>query len=720
MTNLQSPTSGMAEKHPAAPRYRLDPTDKVTIDGIDYVPKSSDKDGHILRRLDDLQLCVGFSHADIEICRQEGNWHHSRGFFLAANARVRVVQPEQHFNDLSPALREKILFRKRFCDEFLRLEDQGAATRSDASIKGAVREIFANDLLSQLDDGRCGGGDIATKRPPSPRTLRRWLGFYSACDWIAMSLADNYGRSGNREPRFEVEERMLIKKYADMFASRLQPTRVSLLGMMHREIRKENKKRDANGERLLVLPSRSALARAIDQLDPFYVIAGRESPEAARRKLAIVNGGMSVTRPLERVEIDEDKLPLQTLLMDAGLWPRLTPKQQEEVTRHRFWLCTAIDGATRCCLAAVLVENPSEASALATLEMSVGDKSAYAAASGCNTPWDMFGTGECYANDSASWFKSSTWRGTIIDLGSEILFPTTGMPQLRGRQERFYGTLHRGLIDTLSGKTFLNPVAKGDYDSEANAFLDPSELYRMIIRWLVDVYHNTPHGGLDGETPRNAWLRLTKSFPVMSPPDREAHRHIFGLTLERRITNRGIRIFGLHYQSPALLPLRRLAKDRRVRVRLDRGDLGSVSVRLPIGLKGDTGWVPVECLNPRAQGMPISIRVEGLALARSRNRASAKLTEEIVDQALDDIEAFSRSAAKRIGIYSPLFTAEDANRIDRDLARSFDFVRTEGDSPEVLDAEPDDTEAMAHSSRPVDTNDIGPDKSSNSNWIVED
>lgn len=709
----------------AVPRFRLDLTDKVTINGIDYVPKSDDEFGHVLRRLDNTDMCESFTHTEIDELRKEsGKWRHCRGFFLSSKAQLRSARPETLVSDLPPKMLARVLFRKEFCDEFLRMEAEGLATRSDASMKAAVHSILTNRVVTELKGGRCGSEDKLLKHPPSPRALRRWLGEYAACAWDAMALSHNYRRSGNRAPRFGSEERALMQRYADMYASRLKPSKISLLILLHGEVTKENEKRKISGERLLKLPSRAAFERVIENLDPFHVYAGRESPAAARKKFFIVHNGLSVTRPLERIELDENKIPLQTLLTDAQLWHRLTPEQQAEVERRRLWLSTAIDTATRCCLAALIVENPSEASAIATLEMAVNDKSAYASAAGCVTPWDMFGTGECYVNDSASWYKTSGYRSSIIDLGAETQFPTTGVPQMRGTQERFYRTLHSGLFSKFHGRSFENPVAKGDYDSEVNAILDPSELGRMVVRWIVDVYHNTPHSGLGYETPRNAWLRLNKTFPVVPPPDAEVNRHIFGLNQESRIGNRGIRFLGLYYQSPELQRLRRTTRMKPVLVRIDRTDLSRISVRPKPGpdTVTDMGWISVDCLTSGLQGVSVEHWMRAARAIRLKHADMAKLTEHIVQQALRDIAEFSQMATRRAGIASPLLTTLSIQQFDRDVVRNFDFVRGGEDAPGVLesstggdDISSEDTEADA-SPRAEDQ----PDDTTDDTWFVED
>ena len=67
------------------------------------------------------------------------------------------------------------------------------------------------------------------------------------------------------------------------------------------------------------------------------------------------------------------------------------------------------------------------------------------------------------------------------------------------------------------------------------AHLTVDELAALLTLWIVDVYHNTPHDGLGGETPRNAWKRLASLVGVRPLPDRRKIRAIFGERLVREL-----------------------------------------------------------------------------------------------------------------------------------------------------------------------------------------
>src|SRR3546814_9591971 len=138
-------------------------------------------------------------------------------------------------------------------------------------------------------------------------TLRRWLKKYVACDKDPIALLGEYRRSGNRQPRLHLDVRELLVKYAHEYASLTRPTKRSLHLRLLAELSELNAARATIGEDLLPAPSRKAVERQIDQLDPFRVDLGREGKEAALRKHRALDTGVNVERPLQRVEIRSEE-----------------------------------------------------------------------------------------------------------------------------------------------------------------------------------------------------------------------------------------------------------------------------------------------------------------------------------------------------------------------------------------------------------------------------
>ena len=65
--------------------------------------------------------------------------------------------------------------------------------------------------------------------------------------------------------------------------------------------------------------------------------------------------------------------------------------------------------------------------------------------------------------------------------------------------------LTAALLDRLNGRTFPNVVERGDHPSGGRACLDADDLAFALVRWIVDIYHDTPQRGLGGRTPLRQW-----------------------------------------------------------------------------------------------------------------------------------------------------------------------------------------------------------------------
>ena len=63
---------------------------------------------------------------------------------------------------------------------------------------------------------------------------------------------------------------------------------------------------------------------------------------------------------------------------------------------------------------------------------------------------------------------------------------------MRGNIESFFRTVGHKLMPLLSGRTFFSPTERGDYPSEQLACLDDDDLIRILLTFVVDIYHNEP------------------------------------------------------------------------------------------------------------------------------------------------------------------------------------------------------------------------------------
>jgi putative transposase len=191
---------------------------------------------------------------------------------------------------------------------------------------------------------------------------------------------------------------------------------------------------------------------------------------------------------------------------------------------------------------------------------------------------------------------------------------------------------------------------------------------RVLIPFIVDAYHNTSHSGLVGETPRNAWLRLTGLYGVMPPPSPEVRRHVFGLSFEKRISNRGLLVLGLYYQSPGLQKLRADVGQKKVLIRFDRTDIGAISVLTA------EGWLSVPCTFPELAGTGYWEWVAAAEDLARRNADMAALTRDIVERAVAAVREKGEMATARAELDKPILTLEEFERVEAALNKSFAFV----------------------------------------------
>lgn len=222
------------------------------------------------------------------------------------------------------------------------------------------------------------------------------------------------------------------------------------------------------------------------------------------------------------------------LLQENETWETL-PETFKAVLTGRRLVCVAEDIATRCILGMRMAPTATADLARQTLRMVTCDKTRFAEAAGALTPWDMRTTPDLVVTDGGPAFISDEFAAAVADIGSNRTVAKAKEPHLRGGIERFFRTVDLNLLCRCTGRSFAGIDDKGDHAAEAHASLTEDDFAWILIRWLVDKYHNTKHDGLGGETPRNAWLCLARLVGLVPPPDREKARTALGVGLVRSL-----------------------------------------------------------------------------------------------------------------------------------------------------------------------------------------
>lgn len=687
MTALPAPT----------PRPHFHPHDRLGIGfdtpyGIHYRCLEMTPAGYQLQRIDQPDLVETFTLEAMAKAMASAGWRYQAKFFDPVRSRTLLNASVDAFAFIPRDELPKILWKHEWARRFLTKEAAGLTNRSDRSMRAIIPTI-AKEIEDQARSAAKRAGDpVGLEAPPSARTLRTWVKLLENGGHDPTALRHRYRECGSSTPGLPAEVELLMAKHAARFADERRPTKVALHRNLCDEIEAINKTRKTDGLPVLPTPCLATFRERVASLPAFDVYAGRFGQEAARRKFYMITTGLNVTRPGERVEMDEWEISLQALLIDNGVWSKLTRTQRLEVERGRFWLSVAQDVATRCFLGLRLLPKsnkeakaPSTGLAIDSLKMAVSDKTRFASAVGAVTPWYMRCGIETVVTDQGSAYISHAFTKTATAMGTFVDHPPARLPQLRAHVERSFGTLRTRLIGMFTGQTFANVGDRGDYPAEKRASLTLEELCWAIVRYVVDAYHNTPHAGLGGKTPREAWDHLTKLYGVVPPPDRDTVRNAFGVVpAPRRLDQRGIRFLNLDYQSKELQAYRRMVGDCLLEIIVDPDDIGWISVRL-----GDEGWLTVPCMHAGFAGICAQDWIDTTRDLKRRIAGNPQrvITDAVARKALRDIQSMAESAVRRANIGATTLSAEELDRAETSL--SIAWSTPDDPSAELDETNPD-------------------------------
>lgn len=381
--------------------------------------------------------------------------------------------------------------------------------------------------------------------------------------------------------------------------------------------------------------------------------------------------------PGQRVEIDAYETDVMTLMTISNFWHGLTDQERASLKKKRLWLTVAIDRATRCILGMRLSETPTVPNAIRTLEMIESDKSHLGQGAGTSSTWHhRCGVMTIVADGG---YVSSEIRAAMADARGTIEYPQAGSAAMRAIVERIFGTVAQDLMRRLNGRTFSNIVQRGTYDSEENACLTVDEMCWLLVTWVVDIYHNTPHEGLKFLTPNQAWDEATAKYGVHPWRDSHGRRAAFGVRLERTLRAGGFEFMGNRYQDDDPQGLRHLylnapsTHDRKYEICVDQANLGAISVIV------DEVAIAIPCRDPNMEGTTLANWIETTEHLRRDTAGRTEVAREVAHDALKRVERKNEEAGMRRGIAEAVYSAEELADIEKRNFSHFRYV----DEPDV-------------------------------------
>lgn len=273
--------------------------------------------------------------------------------------------------------------------------------------------------------------------------------------------------------------------------------------------------------------------------------------------------------------------------------------------------------------------------------------------------------------------------GDFIAAGGEFQITIekspAGIPQMRGHVERAVGRLNVEVSTGSPGATGRNIAERGDRKPEKDAALTLDHLQHLVLFWIVDAYHHTPHDGLGGATPAEVWDSYQGAADGPRPlPEEDQMRMVFGTPEFRTVQRQGIFSNYVYYHSIELAEWFKRNDDHRVEVRSWDNDIGAISVLL------DGSWHTLECTDPRAKGLN---GVQWRA-AKSRTRGVARAADPFgcILSVYRKMDAVRQNARSSRGLYIQAPSPEELAAAEHETTTGFRqaALRASGPSDKML------------------------------------
>jgi putative transposase len=395
-------------------------------------------------------------------------------------------------------------------------------------------------------------------------------------------LFDRYVNSGNRGCRYTEDEQALVQSVIRQRLDEERCSIASIVGSVNAvfDVRNEEAARSNPPGPFFNRPGYDYIHSAIDALAPLDHAVRTRGLKVAYRNMHALGVGVKTTGALERVEIDEYTFDLMVILKGLGVWDWLRPEERTMLgldgSTRRVVLSAAIDVHTRCIVGMQISASGTTSLLRETVEMIFMDKTPIADAVGAHEPWNMHGRPEMIVLDRGPNYIGDEVYDLLAALGIINLGAPARKPWLRPFIERLFKTIHLGFAQRFSGRTFSNVVVLGENDAAARASLTLDEFLHWLVRWIVDIYHNTEHAGLIGRTPAEAWTQsqVTSRLQAVS-------REVFGIRRLRQLGPSGITMMHIRYQTEELMKIFYAppSRSKSLEVAWWPHDIGTISVR---------------------------------------------------------------------------------------------------------------------------------------------
>ena len=372
-------------------------------------------------------------------------------------------------------------------------------------------------------------------------------------------------RGGRDHSRLRAEVNVLVESVIQDKGGRHE--KITIDEVRHElavRLAEENRVRPASDQ--LALPSRATLARRWATAEATQTSATRRSATALKQY-----GQTSYPDfPLERVEIDHTRSDL--IVLD----------DRDNLPLGRLTLTYCLDMATRYPLGYYLgFEPPSYLTVMECLHHAILPKGNVRAQYGTEHNWQAYGVPATLVIDNGKEFIGRDLEDACCLLGIVLQNTPVLTPQFKAGIERLFGSMNTLLFHTLPGTTFSSSTARGTYDSGQQACVYLSEVDKLMHLFVVDIYAERFHRGLNG-IPARCWEEKTcHGFAPALPPNAHELAILLSRTDTRVIHPYGVEFMSLRYNADELLTLRTRLKGQPAKIKYHPADLSCLHVYDP-------------------------------------------------------------------------------------------------------------------------------------------
>lgn len=385
-------------------------------------------------------------------------------------------------------------------------------------------------LLGQHENG-APWARIAAESGVPLRTLARWSAKYRADPTShGLQRSRRPDRGGRRIPA------ELVDAIEALALRRPEPT----IAFVHRRVG------DIATNRGLSPPSYSSVRAVIGAIDPGLRTLAHEGDAAYRDRFELVFR-RTAARPNEQWQADHTLLDIMVLGKNGA--------------PVRPWLTVVLDDYSRAVAGYTLFAGaPSAEQTALALHQAVNIKT--------NPGWSVYGLPEVLYSDHGTDFTSERLNQVCLDTHIRLIHSRVGVPQGRGKIERFYGTITTELLPHLPGH--IPHGTNGAPVTEPALTLE--QLDGILEQFIVTEYNGRPHSQTH-QIPVQRWAE--SGFIPRAP----AHPEDLDLLLltaaaTRKVLRDGIKFAATRYVSPVLAAY----VGEHVTVRYNPRDVGEIRV----------------------------------------------------------------------------------------------------------------------------------------------